>query len=159
MLSRSLSDCQSLALNVMIRVSQFVRWVNCVTKSLNYSQRLCLCLCLCFRLRLCLHLRLRLRLRLISKSNAFLQQKPDFYNLLCLQHSLSFASLPFQLSKWFWCREPGFGRRDGAAAANWELVTARIRSRIVPTWNTATKPPKCTPAKYTDHWMSDKKRW
>ena len=55
-LSRSLSDCQSLTLNVMIRVSQFVRnsqqLCHYVTKSLNRSQRLRLrlrrfiCLCL-----------------------------------------------------------------------------------------------------------------
>ena len=56
MLSQSLSDCQSLTLNVMIRVSQFVRnsqqLCHYVTKSLNRSQRLRLrlrrfiCLCL-----------------------------------------------------------------------------------------------------------------
>ena len=45
MLSRSLFDCQSLTLNVMIRVSQFVRKSQLshkVTKS--SKQRLCLCL-------------------------------------------------------------------------------------------------------------------
>ena len=47
MLSRSLSDCQSLTLNVMIQVWQFLGIVNYVTKSLNRSQRLRL------RLRLC----------------------------------------------------------------------------------------------------------
>ena len=47
MLSRSLSNCQSLTLNVMISVSQFVRnsqLCQQVTKSLNRSQCLCLCL-------------------------------------------------------------------------------------------------------------------
>ena len=44
MLSMSLSDCQSLTLNVMIQVSQFVR--NSVTKSLTRSQYPFLCLCL-----------------------------------------------------------------------------------------------------------------
>ena len=35
-LSRSLSDCQSQTLNVRVKVSQFVRKVNCVTKSPNH---------------------------------------------------------------------------------------------------------------------------
>ena len=44
-LSRSISDSQSLTLNVMIRVFQFVRnsqLCHLVTKSLNRSQRFCL---------------------------------------------------------------------------------------------------------------------
>ena len=49
MLSRSISHCQSLTLNVMIQVWQFLGIVNYVTKSLNRSQRLRLRL----RLRLC----------------------------------------------------------------------------------------------------------
>ena len=46
MLSRSLSDCQSLTLNVMIQVSQVVssgQLCHYVTNSLNRSQCLCLC--------------------------------------------------------------------------------------------------------------------
>ena len=50
MLSKSLSNCQSLTLNVMISVSHFVRnnqLCHQVTKSLNRSQYLCLCFCVC----------------------------------------------------------------------------------------------------------------
>ena len=37
MLSRSLSDCKSLLLNVMNQVCNLSEMVNCVTNSLNYS--------------------------------------------------------------------------------------------------------------------------
>ena len=137
MLPRSLSECQSLALNVMTRVSQYFRnfrLCHYVTKSLNCSQYFSLCLflfpCLCFYLCLCLFLYLYLCLCLLETPGILIHlmycEKGNIgLDSLALIHAFCTQLLESWIftsdrKQFFWCSCPVLCSCD---RENWRFLT------------------------------------
>ena len=133
MLSRSLSNCQSLTLNVMTRVYQFARRVNCGTKSLTCSQ--CFCLCHLFWIVLSCTKQLEMKVFFVFeankqknenkfslqswrvwgrklrwlwwKTNVYIESYLAVWPLLRLNRALSYSHTFFACAlsqwRWWWC--------------------------------------------------------